>query len=70
MTDNDTVSDANAEKQCIYSVLKIDLRSSNSWVLRVYLGDKDRCFTSFCHRQIAGTKNQPVTVGFIGNFLV
>lgn len=28
---NDTVSDANAEKQCIYSVLKIDLRSSKPW---------------------------------------
>lgn len=28
---NDTVSDADAEKQCIYSVLKIDLRSSKPW---------------------------------------
>ncbi|WP_162490460.1 hypothetical protein [Cronobacter condimenti] len=32
MTNNDTVSDANAEKQCIYSALKIDLRSSKPWV--------------------------------------
>ncbi len=32
MTNNDTVSDAKAEKQCIYSVLKTDLRSSKPWV--------------------------------------
>lgn len=43
---SDTVTAANAEKQCSYSTLKIDLRSSKSWVSRAsFGGQNDRVFT-------------------------
>lgn len=68
---NDTVSDANAEKQCIYSVLKIDLRSSKSWIARASFGGQNDMFVpSFLpspnRRHKKTNRNGLVFLGFFG----